>query len=99
GEAEPSFRHFAAGNALRKDELGHDPDAIALQVDQAIEVLTPEFLAARADWGNPAPDPIFILGLPRAGSTLVEQILSCHSQIEGTMELPDMPLLALREST
>jgi len=98
GEPEPSFGHFAAGNALRKDELAHDPDAISLQVDQTIEVLTPEFLAARANWGDPSPDPIFILGLPRAGSTLVEQILSCHSQIEGTMELPDMPFLATREA-
>jgi len=98
GEAQPSFRHFAAGNALRKDEVEHDPDAITLQVDQTVEVLTPEFLAARDDWGDPTPDPIFILGLPRAGSTLVEQILSCHSQIEGTMELPDMPFLATREA-
>jgi hypothetical protein len=98
GEAEPSFRHFAAGNALRKEELGHDPDAITTQVNQTIEVLTPEFLAARKDWGDASPDPIFILGLPRAGSTLVEQILSCHSQIEGTMELPDMPFLATREA-
>ena len=98
GEAEPSFRHFAAGNALRKKELGHDPDAIAAQVDSAIAVLTPEFLAARKDWGDPSPDPIFILGLPRAGSTLVEQILACHSQIEGTMELPDIPFIAAREA-
>jgi len=98
GEAEPSFRHFAAGNALRKDELGHDPDAIAAQVDAVIEVLTPEFLAARGDWGEPRPDPIFVLGLPRAGSTLIEQILGCHSRIEGTMELPDMPFIAAREA-
>ena len=98
GKAEPSFRHFAAGNALRKEELGHDPDAIAAQVDAAIAVLTPEFLAERRAWGDPSPDPIFILGLPRAGSTLVEQILACHSQIEGTMELPDLPFIAAREA-
>jgi tetratricopeptide (TPR) repeat protein len=98
GEAEPSFRHFAAGNALRNEELRHDPDAVAAQVDAAIAVLTPEFLAERRGWGDPSPDPIFILGLPRAGSTLIEQILSCHSQIEGTMELPDMPFIAAREA-
>lgn len=98
GEAEPSFRHFAAGNALRKEELGHDPDAIAALVDSTTAVLTPEFLAARLAWGDPSPDPIFILGLPRAGSTLVEQILACHSRIEGTMELPDMPFIAAREA-
>lgn len=97
-EAEPSFRHFAAGNALRKEELGHDPGAVAAQVDSVIEVLTPHFLAERREWGDPSPDPIFILGLPRAGSTLVEQILACHSQIEGTMELPDLPFIAAREA-
>jgi hypothetical protein len=98
GEAEPSFRHFVAGNALRKEELGHDPDAITKQVDSVIAVLTPEFLAEREGCGDPSPAPIFILGLPRAGSTLIEQILACHSQIEGTMELPDMPFIATRET-
>jgi predicted Zn-dependent protease len=98
GRAEPSFRHYAAGNALRKAEQDYDADAVTAQVDSVIATLTPEFLAARTDWGDPAPDPVFILGLPRAGSTLVEQILSCHSQIEGTMELPDVPFLAAREA-
>ena len=50
----------------------------------------------RAGQGCPAPDPIFILGMPRAGSTLIEQILASHSQVEGTMELPDIPALAKR---
>jgi tetratricopeptide (TPR) repeat protein len=98
GDAERSFHHYAAGNALRKEELDYDPDAVTAQVDGMIATLTPAFLAAREGWGDPAPDPIFILGLPRAGSTLVEQILSCHSAIEGTMELPDMPFLAAREA-
>src|SRR6185437_14300569 len=48
------------------------------------------FFAARAGMGNPARDPVFIVGLPRSGSTLIEQILSCHSQVEGTMELPEV---------
>ncbi|MEO6388524.1 MAG: sulfotransferase [Croceibacterium sp.] len=98
GQADASFRHFAAGNQLRKDEHGFDPGAITEQVDSVIATLTPAFLSQRADWGDPAPDPIFIIGLPRAGSTLIEQILSCHSQIEGTMELPDMPFMAGRET-
>jgi hypothetical protein len=51
---------------------------------------TPELFAARKNAGCPAPDPIFIVGMPRAGSTLIEQILSSHSQVEGTMELPDL---------
>src|SRR5690606_21840289 len=98
GEAEKAFHHYAAGNALRKQEQGYDPEAVTAQVDRTIATLTPEFLAAREDWGDPSPDPIFIIGLPRAGSTLVEQILSCHSQVEGTMELPDIPFLAAREA-
>jgi len=98
GEAEQSFRNYAAGNALRKAEQDYDPDAVTAQVDGMIATLTPAFLAGRAGWGDPSPDPIFILGLPRAGSTLVEQILSCHSAIEGTMELPDIPFLAAREA-
>jgi tetratricopeptide (TPR) repeat protein len=98
GEAEQSFRHYAAGNALRKEELGHDPASVAAQVDSVIATLTPEFLSARQGWGDPTPDPIFIVGLPRAGSTLIEQILACHTQIEGTMELPDIPAIAMREA-
>ena len=98
GEAEKSFGHYARGNALRRDEIGYDPAALTAQVDRTIAVLSPAFLAAREGWGDPAPDPIFILGLPRAGSTLVEQILACHSQVEGTMELPDVPFLAHREA-
>jgi Flp pilus assembly protein TadD len=98
GEAGKSFRHYAAGNALRREEAGHDPAAVAAQVDCVIATLTPVFLDARRGCGNPAPDPIFIVGLPRAGSTLIEQILACHSQVEGTMELPDIPYLAAREA-
>jgi len=97
-DAEKSFHHYAAGNALRKAEMRHDPASVAAYVDAVEKTLTPEFLAQREGWGYPAPDPIFILGLPRAGSTLIEQILACHSQIEGTMELPDIPAMAMREA-
>lgn len=93
-----SFHHYAAGNALRREELGHDPDAVAAQVDSVITTLTPAFMTQRRGWGDPSPDPVFILGLPRAGSTLIEQILSCHSAVEGTMELPDIPFMAAREA-
>jgi len=96
--AADSFRHYAAGNDLRSRELAYDPDTTTRQVDRVIEVLTPEFLAERQGVGDPAPDPIFILGLPRAGSTLLEQILSSHSAVEGTMELPDIPAIAMREA-
>jgi hypothetical protein len=59
-------------------------------------LFTPDSFAAREGQGCLAPDPIFIVGMPRAGSTLVEQILASHSQVEGTMELPDLPALARR---
>ncbi len=94
-EHEPAFRHYAAGNAIRSAQLGYRAAETSAAVDAIIAACTPEFFATRADAGDPAPDPIFILGMPRAGSTLIEQILSCHSAIEGTMELPDIPALAL----
>lgn len=97
-EHEAAFTHYAAGNALRRDQLGHDPDAVTAQVDAVVETITPAFVTARAGAGDASPDPIFILGLPRAGSTLVEQILASHPAIEGTMELPDIPAIAMREA-
>ncbi len=96
GEAEASFGHYAEGNRLRRATIDYDPDEISGHVRRSIALFTPEFLAAREGWGCPAPDPIFILGMPRAGSTLIEQILASHPQVEGTMELPDIPALAKR---
>ncbi|ATE65101.1 hypothetical protein COO09_01745 [Rhizorhabdus dicambivorans] len=99
GEHGEAFAHFASGNAIRRAQIGYDPDETSRQVDTAITHFTPDFLAARAGQGCPAPDPIFILGMPRAGSTLIEQILACHSQVEGTMELPDIPRLLAKAGT
>lgn len=95
GDHEEAFKHYAKGNALRSQELAHDPDAVTAHVDKLISRFTPEFIAAR--YGHAANDPIFIIGMPRAGSTLIEQILSSHSMVEGTMELPDIPAMAMRE--
>lgn len=95
---EEAFAHYAAGNALRSAELQHEPDTVTAQVDHVVRTVTPEFLAARKGAGHRAADPIFIIGMPRAGSTLIEQILSSHSLIEGTMELPDIPAMAIREA-
>ncbi|MDZ3830623.1 MAG: sulfotransferase [Sphingopyxis sp.] len=92
---DAAFRHYAAGNAIRAEQLGYDPAETRAMVDATIATSTAEFFAARAGMGDPAPDPIFILGMPRAGSTLIEQILASHSAIEGTMELPDIPAIAL----
>lgn len=97
-EAEASFRHYARGNALRSEDLAYDPAETTTLVDATIAGFTAEFVASLAGHGCPAPDPVFILGLPRAGSTLIEQILASHSQVEGTMELPDIPAMATREA-
>jgi len=89
-----SFRHYAEGNRLRLLEKPFDIETSTINLRRSQRILTREFFAARAGLGCAAPDPIFVLGLPRAGSTLVEQILSSHSQIEGTMELPDITDIA-----
>lgn len=95
GAHEAAFRHYAAGNAIRAAQLGYVAADTSATVDAAIATFDAAFFAAREGAGDPTLDPIFILGLPRAGSTLIEQILSSHSAIEGTMELPDIPALAL----
>ena len=91
-----AFDHYATGNRLRRELATYDAADTTRLVDRSIARLTPEFFAARRGWGDHAPAPIFVLGMPRSGSTLVEQILSSHSQVEGTSELPDIPVLARR---
>jgi tetratricopeptide (TPR) repeat protein len=90
GEFEGSFRHYDAGNRLRRATAPYSADENTSRTRRAIATFAPGLFAARAGAGCPAQDPIFIVGLPRAGSTLVEQILSSHSQVEGTMELPEV---------
>ena len=89
-----SFEHYAQGNALRRKLIRYDAEDNAAHVARSKRLFTREFFAARAGWGCEAPDPIFIVGLPRAGSTLVEQILASHSSVEGTQELPDVTMIA-----
>lgn len=96
GDHDASFGHYARGNALRRAQLNYDPDETTANVARVKALYTPAFLAARAGQGCAAPDPIFVVGLPRSGSTLIEQILSSHSQVEGTSELPDIIALARR---
>lgn len=91
-----SFAHYAKGNALRRAQVEYDAEETHSQQLRSRALFTPAFFAARAGWGHDAPDPIFIVGLPRAGSTLLEQILSSHSQVEGTQELPDIAMMAKR---
>jgi predicted Zn-dependent protease len=91
-----SFRHYDLGNRLRRTMVLHDADAFSAEVTAAAETFTADFIGRMGSGGCPAPDPIFIVGLPRSGSTLVEQILASHSQVEGTMELPEMMMIAGR---
>ncbi len=93
-EFEESFAHYASGNRLRKSQIGYRAQDNRAFVQRARALFTPEFFAARHGFGAPAADPIFIVGLPRSGSTLLEQILSSHSQVEGTMELPQLVEMA-----
>ena len=90
--ADEAFAHYARGNALRLTRHPFKGEAITRLVDRSIEAFTEDVLARPG--GCDAPDPIFIVGMPRAGSTLVEQILSSHSLVEGTSELPDLPAIA-----
>ncbi|HET6553134.1 MAG TPA: sulfotransferase [Dyella sp.] len=87
---EASFRHYAQGNAIRHGQLHYRAEETSARVRHVQRRYSREFFAAREGVGCEARDPIFIVGLPRAGSTLIEQILSSHSQVEGTMELPEI---------
>ncbi|MEJ0038287.1 MAG: sulfotransferase [Gammaproteobacteria bacterium] len=91
---EGSFEQYARGNSLRRAQVGYDADRTSARTRRCREILTADFFEQRRGFGSEAPDPIFIVGLPRAGSTLLEQILASHSAVEGTMELPDLISLA-----
>ena len=93
GDYTGSFGYYERGNALKKQESRFSIDSLERTVQAQKALCTREFFAARTGWGCAAPDPIFIVGLPRAGSTLLEQILASHSQVEGTMELAEIPRL------
>ncbi len=93
---EASFRHYDEGNRLRRESLEYDADDFTDKVERAKNLFTRTFFESRKDWGHPSAEPIFIVGLPRSGSTLIEQILASHSQVEGTMELPDIISIALQ---
>jgi len=91
-----SFRYYQLGNELKRPECRYRPQLMERNTRQQIEVCTSDLFASRRNWGEPAPDPIFIVGLPRAGSTLLEQILASHSQVEGTQELPNIQQIVTR---
>jgi tetratricopeptide (TPR) repeat protein len=89
-----SYEHYAQGNALHRAAHPYDADLNSKRVGRLKSTFTREFFRLRAGWGCNAPDPIFIVGMPRAGSTLLEQILSSHSAVEGTTELPELIAMA-----
>ncbi len=93
---EASFGHYERGNALKRAQTRYDADTMSAELAKQREFCTRGLFARHAGAGHKAPDPIFILGLPRAGSTLLEQILASHSQVDGTLELPDILALAHR---
>jgi tetratricopeptide (TPR) repeat protein len=88
-----AFAHYQAANVLRLTSQPYRRGDVAALVDRSIAMVTPDLFATDRG-GAQANDPIFVLGMPRAGSTLVEQILSSHPQVEGTGELADLPALA-----
>jgi tetratricopeptide (TPR) repeat protein len=94
-EYAESWQFYERGNRLKRTRSLYNPDFIETNTRKQIEVCTAEFFAERADVGVPDPDPIFIVGLPRSGSTLLEQILASHSLVEGAHELYDIPRIVL----
>ncbi|WP_443750940.1 tetratricopeptide repeat-containing sulfotransferase family protein [Asticcacaulis solisilvae] len=90
-----SWAFYERGNTLKRSESRYRAEIQEINTREQIAVCTPEFFARRTGWGAKDPDPIFVVGLPRSGSTLIEQILASHSQVEGTHELSDIQRIAL----
>jgi tetratricopeptide (TPR) repeat protein len=96
GEYDEAFRFYKRGNAIRSINHRHNAKINVFNTARQMKTLDAAFFAARQGVGCPAPDPIFIVGLPRAGSTLLEQILASHSHVEGTAELTDIIMISRR---
>lgn len=96
GNFEKSFTYYERGNQLKKEQSRYCADRTELELAAQKKIFTQEFFEQLPEHGCDSPDPIFIVGLPRAGSTLLEQILASHSQIDGTFELPNILALAHR---
>lgn len=93
GDFDRAWHYYDTGNQKQRKQVFHDPVMVETRHDHIIEVFDSEFLDRHAGAGHESPAPIFIVGLPRSGSTLIEQILASHSQVEGTQELPTLPRL------
>lgn len=99
GRYPDAFDHYARGNAIRRLATPHDANAASDFMQRTIAAQDPAFFAARSGVGMADADPIFVIGMPRSGSTLIEQILASHSAVEGASELPDVPAIARRLAT
>ncbi len=95
-EFEASYIHYEKGNSLRQTQINYDSEGMSQRLKLQASICTSAFFEKHKGSGHPSTDPIFIVGLPRAGSTLLEQILASHSQIEGTLELPNIQTLSTR---
>ena len=94
-EFAASWSFYARGKVLMRAQSRYRPAVIETNTKKQIAVCTRDFFAERAGWGDPNGDPIFVVGLPRSGSTLIEQILASHSRVEGTQELADIQRIVL----
>ena len=94
GDFEGAWEYYRRGNQTRRAEVNYDPVQTEVMNDRIVEVYSPEFLDSLHGAGHADPAPIFILGLPRSGSTLLEQVLASHAEVEGTAELPYIGRLA-----
>jgi predicted Zn-dependent protease len=93
---DAAFEYYARGNALKLPTTHFNPAQLSKRITAQIDVCTEALFERLGPTGTDSPDPIFIVGLPRAGSTLLEQILASHSQVDGTMELHNILDLAKR---
>ncbi|MEL6324602.1 MAG: sulfotransferase, partial [Pseudomonadota bacterium] len=96
GDIEASFAYYEKGNRLKRAASRYTSEGMDAEFAAQKEICTADLFKARAGSGDASPDPIFIVGLPRAGSTLIEQILASHSMVDGTLELPNILSLAQR---
>lgn len=94
GDYQAAFNYYQQGNRLKRAQSGYDADKMSVELQAQSNFFSTDVFKSRAASGDPAPDPIFIVGLPRAGSTLLEQILASHSQVDGTLELPNILSIA-----
>jgi tetratricopeptide (TPR) repeat protein len=93
-EYQKAWNHYHQGNQLKRTDVFYDPSENDLHLKNIQQVFSRDLIQLHEGAGHDVPDPIFIVGLPRTGSTLVEQILASHSQVEGTAELPNLGAIA-----